>query len=275
MYMFSVLILVKNRPDHLANVIAGLEQSTLQPGEIVVVHMNEEPYNISSRVPLHSHKLISSSSLPLAEARNKAASLAMYDQLLFLDVDCIPAADTCAQLLESLDNYGLVMAQPKYLSQKLSQPEAVQLEQLADMAEPAKSRSHLSHGPNTDYTMFWTLGFAIKRQDFNTIGGFDETYTGYGAEDTDFAYMARDKGVSLFYSSAVVYHQYHSSYMPPLNHLQDIVQNSQTFYAKWNEWPMTGWLHAFEKDGYISMHDGRIDILRLPSQSEIDSCLVR
>ncbi|WP_300342830.1 galactosyltransferase-related protein [Nesterenkonia sp.] len=41
-----------------------------------------------------------------------------------------------------------------------------------------------------DYELFWSLSFAVRREVFDQIGGFDAGYTGYGAEDTDFAQHA-------------------------------------------------------------------------------------
>ncbi|WP_409241961.1 glycosyltransferase family 2 protein, partial [Caballeronia sp. INML3] len=39
--------------------------------------------------------------------------------------------------------------------------------------------------------MFWSLNFACHLNTFEQIGGFDDAYTGYGGEDTDFAFRAK------------------------------------------------------------------------------------
>ena len=44
---------------------------------------------------------------------------------------------------------------------------------------------------------FWSLAFAVTPATHERIGGFDEGYAGYGAEDTDYAFRARAAGVGL------------------------------------------------------------------------------
>ena len=77
----------------------------------------------------------------------------------------------------------------------------------------------------------WSLCFAIGRTQFEKIGGFDTHYVGYGAEDTDFAFMARELNIEFYLTCDVIYHQQHSVYRPPLNHLSSIVVNANAFIS--------------------------------------------
>ncbi|MBE8147289.1 hypothetical protein IOD13_18970 [Brevibacterium casei] len=43
-------------------------------------------------------------------------------------------------------------------------------------------------GAPDPFALFWSLSFACRPEVFARIGGFDETYAGYGGEDTDFAF---------------------------------------------------------------------------------------
>lgn len=125
-----------------------------------------------------------------------------------------------------------------------------------------------------DYGAFWSLCFAITRQQFTKIGGFDTQYVGYGAEDTDFAFTARTLGIDLYLTADVAYHQQHSVYRPPLNHLDSIVLNANRFYNKWQHWPMQGWLEQFESMGLIDWQEQQqtpIEIIRSPTKKELDS----
>lgn len=272
---FSLLIVVHGRPDHLQNVIAGLERSSMLPAEVIVVHMNEAPTTIDSPLNIRSFSLRDTNSLPLARARNYAARQARHDQLIFLDVDCIPGPQTCVQLLELLTVGRLVMAKPLYLPQPIQPLDTQLLALLPGLAQPKALRSRLSFGKSDNYAMFWSLGFAVSQTTFQTIGGFNEHFSGYGAEDTDLAYSARQHGIELYFAAAPIYHQYHESYSPPLNHLRDIVSNAQVFYDTWQEWPMTGWLKAFQAADYINWSAETITISRLPSPTEIAAALVR
>ena len=121
--------------------------------------------------------------------------------------------------------------------------------------------------------LFWSLCFGIRRQTFLNLGGFDSRFVGYGGEDTDFAFTARSRNLPFYKISALAYHQFHSSYSPPLNHLEEIVINARVFYRKWNVLPMEKWLKKFEELGYIKLINNRIKIIKYPTKSEIGKCL--
>jgi GT2 family glycosyltransferase len=109
------------------------------------------------------------------------------------------------------------------------------------------------------YEVFWSLSFALDAATWLAIGGFDEAYTGYGGEDTDFGQRACARGVpSRALGGAVVYHQWHPAPDPPLQHLRDIVRNARLFHQRWGWWPMRGWLAAFAELGLIR-YDGAAD----------------
>jgi len=50
---------------------------------------------------------------------------------------------------------------------------------------------------------------------------------------------------------AWAYHQHHPSPDPPVQHLRDIIRNAAVFHRRWGWWPMSGWLHEFERRGLI------------------------
>ena len=110
-----------------------------------------------------------------------------------------------------------------------------------------------------DVSLFWSLSFAVTARDFTLLGGFDEDYLGYGAEDTDFGQrLARSGGRLLFVGGAGAVHQYHPSPSPPVHHVADIVANANTFADKWGWWPMQTWLEQFRDLGLVRRGlDGR------------------
>ncbi|MFE4874277.1 glycosyltransferase family 2 protein [Streptomyces sp. NPDC056682] len=50
-----------------------------------------------------------------------------------------------------------------------------------------------------DPRLFWSLSFALTAATWERVGGLCEDYTGYGAEDTDFAARATSRGVGLWW----------------------------------------------------------------------------
>lgn len=103
-----------------------------------------------------------------------------------------------------------------------------------------------------DPRLFWSLSFAVTAWTWEQVGGFDEGYLGYGAEDTDFAFTARKTGVGLTWvGGALAFHQWHPTITPPTHHLDDILRNGTLFARRWGRWPMEGWLSAFAAQGLI------------------------
>ena len=85
------------------------------------------------------------------------------------------------------------------------------------------------------------------------LGGFCEQYSGYGGEDRDFGQLAASRRITLTWvGGAWAYHQYHPSPDPPVQHLHDIIRNAAVFHRRWRWWPMSGWLHEFERRGLLA-----------------------
>lgn len=262
---FSVITITHNRNKHLENLIRGLELSSMQPTELVIVYMNQiEPLHIRTLLPIREIHINSDGTLPLARARNVGANAALNEQLVFLDVDCIPSRTMCEHILTvAPDSKSLTMGTPRYIT-----PGSV-INEIDDTAMDAmsvehKDRQHIPQGKTDAYTLFWSLCFAVTQSTFRKIGGFDENYTGYGGEDTDFALMAQKNDIPFYIASAHCYHQYHPVYKPPVQHIDDIVINSNYFYDKWQKWPMEGWLQKFADDDLLEWSPHRFTHISEP-----------
>lgn len=271
----SVATLVKGRRDHLANVVLGLCRQTQHPCELIIVAMDDASYDDLPDTPFPVRWVcIDGHGLPLAAARNVAARSAEGDVLVFLDVDCIPAPDLCADYARHLSAFdGLLMGEVLYL------PGGANAEgwSYQDFAAVAVKHSDRQGPPAyglercSDYRCFWSLNFAVRRARFLSLGGFDELYVGYGGEDTDFAKGADSAGVPIAWvKGALAYHQYHPHHMPPVHHLASVVRNAQLFETKWGYRTMGHWLYAFRLMGLIEDRAGRpIRILREPGPHDL------
>ena len=253
----SILTIVKGRKDHLNNLLLGIRRQTTPPDEVVIVHMNQEPDDQleDPGVPLYQYSISTPGHpLPLALARNTAAARAGGDCLLFLDVDCIPHPDYVGSLSRSVHrSRSLVMGEVRYLPEGANgEGWTVGSLDRAGQPHPRRPQLELSQtAPAPGYELFWSLTFGILRSDFERIGGFDTRFTGYGGEDTDFAFTAREIQLPFLLSGARVYHQHHESHDPPYGHLKDIVTNATIFRQKWGHYPMEGWLRTFREEGLI------------------------
>ncbi len=280
MIPYSVIITHYNRESNLNNTLKGLGFQTVTPSEVIVVDMgngltleNAYPFEITIVDFFSSWKF-----MPLAAARNLGAEHCRTEQIVFLDVDCIPEKDFCEKMVSaSISETGLIMGTPRYM---LGQIEiGTEIEECLDNSIFHPSRPLVNGIMKEDcYEMFWSLCFSISKELFEHIGGFDDCFKGYGAEDTDFALEAKKAGIPFYISDAVVYHQQHPVYIPPLNHLEPIVKNCNFFFSKWGYWPMADCLTEFVGMGYIQWDvetNAPITIIRKPSDDEVKKRLVK
>lgn len=258
----AVVTILRGRHAHLAGQIRGLRRQTRRPDTYVVVAIDDPAAHDVARelAPADWNVLTPSLSrrqgrMPLSAARNLGARTAVAagaEHLVFLDVDVVPAPTL-------VERYSEVLASspdghpPRVLCGSVAyQPPPVPAGQRTAVA--IKGRYHPARLPlppdrvrvESDYSLFWSLSFAVSVRDFFVVGGFDEDYLGYGAEDTDFGQrLARNHGQLLFVGGAGAVHQYHPSPSPPVQHVADIVANANTFADKWGWWPMQSWLEQF------------------------------
>ena len=272
--MISVVTLAGGRPDHLRNMVLGLSRQRRLPAELIVAVIQDAPYDLpEAPFPIRQMK-VSGPRLPLAAARNAAARAAIGDELVFLDMDCIPAPDLLhdyARALGEMD--GLLMGEVLYLPGGATRAGWTCGDFAAVAVRHSDRRGPPSEGIErcADYRCFWSLNFAMRRATFLSVGGFDERYAGYGGEDTDFGKMVDKADIPIAWiRGGLAYHQYHPHHMPPVHHLDSVVRNAELFEEKWGYRTMGHWLHAFRLMGLIDDTPGQpIRILRRPDEDDL------
>lgn len=275
----SVLTIVKDRPAHLAQLIEGLRRSADLPDELIIVDMASDPpvSAVETGFPIRIIRL-ENSGLPLARARNVAAEAATGESLLFLDVDCIPMRRLTAAARDNIKMHDALLCwEALYLGPQDARSFWTEAELLmCAKRHPARQFPSTGLRREENAGLFWSLIFGISKARFISLGGFNEAFTGYGAEDTDFGFRARDNGVPLlFLAGPGAFHQHHDTYDPPLQHLADIVRNARLFHTLWGVWPMEGWLKEFTRSGFIAWNGTEMTILKLPQAGDIRSALIR
>lgn len=274
---FSLITLVFNRDVHLRNMLKGIRKNRMQPDEIVIVNMGETP-DLSGfedlPIKLYELSVAKGTPLPLAKARNTGAQKAQHEVLFFLDVDCVPSSVYFSELLQKFQRYpGILMASPRYLTKAL--PNEFRQNDLDELSiahphRPKVRDCELCNDPG----MFWSLCFVISREDFIALGGFDEQFIGYGGEDTDFGFSINKYEYNFYLADAVVYHQQHAVYSPPVQKLKEIVENCRYFYKKWGVWPMGAWLESFAENDLIRWvpEGNTIEIKKFPDEALLEDC---
>lgn len=270
----SVVTLNKGRRPHLLRLLEGLGRGA-PPDECVVIEMGEDEGELPAQPFPIRRVVLAREGLPLAASRNAGRATASGEHLLYLDVDCIPAANLVTVMARAIAEHDALICGPiRYLPAGAVQDGWTEADLLrAGQLHPARSFPESGVAPVENAGLFWSLGFAIRAATFDRIGGFDESFTGYGAEDTDFAFRAREAGVPLLFAGGTcAFHQHHVGYDPPLQHFDDIVANARRFRARHGFWPMDGWLDAFAELGLIEKERERdIVVLRRPEPHEFEA----
>jgi GT2 family glycosyltransferase len=260
-FELSVLVPVRDRVGHLANLVDGLNRAADAPDfELLVGWMGgEDPRPALASADFEAAAIeIDGNELPLARARNQLAAAAGGEALVFLDVDCVPSGGLLAGYAAALPTRdALALGETRYLPPGLvaaGTEESV----LRRAARPHPERAGLfpaSGEVRTDHRheLFWSLNFAVRRETFATrIGGFDESYRGYGIEDTDFARRAARAGVPLAWvGGALAFHQHHPPTRLRPEGIPALVVNARHYRERWGEWPAKGWLAELAAAGLV------------------------
>jgi len=265
---FSIVTIVKGRRKQLANLLDSVIASTIVPYDIQVVCMDElDGMATPDGLNVNVHSIKDIHDLPLAAARNMGINAAKTDNVIFIDVDCIVSPTLFTNMLMALQKDNVIAAYPLYLP---IVPENGNYGDLKDQAVSHPSRERIPVGQPVEHLQFWSLIFAIEKHTFEKIGGFDESFTGYGAEDTDFAMMFHRADVKLIFVHDYILHQYHDKYDPPLNYFDSIIENARRYQQKWDVLPMRRWLKAFEEMGLIKIDQAdNITINQKPTDSQL------
>ena len=271
---FSIVTIVKGRRKQLANLLDSIKASTILPVDIQVVCMDDrDGITIPDGLDMNIHLVNDTHELPLAAARNMGISAAKTGNVIFIDVDCIVSPTLFENMLLALNGEHIITAYPLYLPVV---PDTGKYSDLMDRAVMHPAREHIPVGQPVEHLLFWSLIFAIQKQTFEKIGGFDESFVGYGAEDTDFAMMFHQADVKLIFVRDYILHQYHDKHDPPVNHFHSIIENATRYKQKWNVLPMQRWLKGFEAMGLIKTdQDDNITVIQEPTDSQIKESVSR
>lgn len=221
----SLIVTTYNRPDALRAVLDALacqqgagefevlvadDGSRPDTAELVAAHARSYP------VPL-LHVWQEDAGFRAAAARNKAALRASGDYLIFLDGDCLPLPDFCARHRRLLEAGWCVAGSRVLLSETFTgsllagaNPAQVVHWRSADWRAAVKRRQankatacrRWPLGPlrklgGRRWQRVRTCNLGVWRSDFVAVNGFDESFNGWGYEDSDFAVRLLRHGVRV------------------------------------------------------------------------------
>jgi glycosyltransferase involved in cell wall biosynthesis len=216
----SVIVTTYNRPDALRAVLDGLADQSDRGFEVLVAddgsrddtRLLVEATGAAFPAPL-THVWQEDQGFRAGAARNRASERASGEYLLFLDGDCIPRPDYIAQHRRLAERGWMVAGNRVLLAETFTRTALA--EQLPLHAwtlsdwRLARRRGDINRtlpltslplGPVRKLAAHrWqrvrTCNLGVWTTDFGIVGGFDESFEGWGFEDSDLAVRMLNAGV--------------------------------------------------------------------------------
>jgi GT2 family glycosyltransferase len=207
--VFSVVVPSYSRSAHLARFLRALA-SLRYPADgyetIVVDDGSEAPHKRAMEALCSDAgvTLLRQTNAGPAAARNAGAAAASGRYLVFVDDDCEPASDWLTRLARRHESTFDAAIGGRIVNAIPNNPYSAATQALIDYL-------YVYYGNEDDAKerrrFFASNNFAVPRELFHSLGGFDETYTFAGGEDREFCDRWVAHGYRLVYApDAVVYH---------------------------------------------------------------------
>ena len=217
----SLVISTYNRPDALAAVIEGCFAQSDRNFEIIIADDGStattrqcvDALKARSPVPMQ-HVWQADEGFRLAMARNRGTLAARGNYLVFLDGDCIPQRDFIAQHRKLAQRGYMVTGSRVLLSESFTARVLAERIDLPGASGAAKFGFRLRGHMNKVLQLLLRLpdigrgtkrfswrrikgcNLAMWRSDLETINGFDESFKGWGHEDSDLVVRMFNAGVN-------------------------------------------------------------------------------
>ena len=194
----SVVIPVFNGACTLAECLTACLAQSYSDFDVIVVDDGSTDETARVAKTFDVHYLHQDNAGP-ATARNRGARAARGDIVAFTDSDCIPETNWIDSLVAGFDEDTVAVGGGYGIANKTSL--------LARMIHEEISLRHDRYGDEVDF--LGSFNVAYRRDVFEEVGGFDESFPVASAEDNDLAYRLLDgDGTLRFVRGARVAH-YH------------------------------------------------------------------
>lgn len=211
----SVVIPTYNRIDTLEHVIPGLLESSLDPRqyEILVCDSNSDDGTAEFLAKLavnHPHlRHLPGPYNGRAQARNAGINAAHSPIVLFTDADIIPSPDLLARHLHRHAQAAVARRRSiAVVGMELQVSSLGEYRRLRDFPGERKPL-HPRWRRRVDWLFFLTGNASVRRDDLVRLGGFDESFTGYGHEDLELGFRLSRAGVRLLYEPKAINFHWH------------------------------------------------------------------
>lgn len=216
----SVIVTTYNRPDALRAVLAGLLAQAQRDFEILVADdgSTDETSELVASIARDAalpilHVWQEDRGFRAAAARNRAAARARGEYLVFLDGDCVPRPAWIGAHRRLAERGWMVAGNRILLSESLTRDVLARREPIHSWSGARWHQAWIAGEVNrrlpfVTLPLGWlrkvgarrwqrvrTCNLGVWRDDFARVNGFDESYEGWGFEDSDLAVRLVNAGV--------------------------------------------------------------------------------
>lgn len=225
----SVVVPTYNRLETLQHVIPSLMSQTIAPEryEVIVADSNSSDGTAEYLARESRVRHLPGAYTGRAGARNAGIAAAAGRIVLFNDSDIIASRD----LLERhLARHGGERSAVVGLEVQVRSYE----EFLAkSAARPTRDSLHPPSRKRLSWLYFLTGNASVQKRDLDAVGGFDESFTGYGHEDLELGYRLETSGVRIVYEpKAVNYHLQDVGFEDQKSKMELAGRSTVRFYRK-------------------------------------------
>lgn len=233
----AVIVTTYNRPDALAAVLAGFQAQTDQDFELIVADdgSTSETYGVVQEYQRHSHDTVryvwqEDRGFRAAAIRNRAAAATDADYIIFTDGDCIPSRQFVGAHKRLAERGYFLGANRVLLSSEATRRVLGEQIPVHQWAWVQWVRAWASRDVNRLLPLLtlpdgrfrkwapdrWagikTCNLSLWRRDLMCVNGLDESYEGWGLEDSDLIIRLLRMGVKHKTAryAAPVFHLWHS-----------------------------------------------------------------
>jgi glycosyltransferase involved in cell wall biosynthesis len=222
----SLLVSTSDNPVALNLVFAALQLQTRAPAEILVADDGSDDQTTAilatwaERFPFRLERLWQPhEGFRKTVILNRAVRAATGDYLIFLDGDCLPHRRFIADHLRHAERGAFVQGRRagirsryvRYISARHFHPIVLFLQRRLYGLKRGLRRPWAGVRIN-DRSFIQGCNFAVWRDDFVRVNGYDETFVGWGHEDTELAERLCNAGLTCktIIGQAIVYHLDHA-----------------------------------------------------------------
>jgi glycosyltransferase involved in cell wall biosynthesis len=202
--LVSIIIPAHNAKATLAECLGACLDQTYPDTEVIVVDdgSTDDTAAIADTFPV---QCIQQAQAGPAAARNRGVADAKGDIVVLVDSDCVPETDWIERLIEGFED-GVAAVGGVYTNARKDNA-------LARMVHEEIAARHDTFGDEVDF--LGSFNVAYRKEAFDAVGGFDESFTAASGEDNDLAYRLADQGGRLRFARTARVAHYHPTRLWP------------------------------------------------------------